>query len=124
MIYLDTHVIVWLYAGDVERLSERTKELINDNDIYISPIVALELQYLFEIERITETSQTIVADLSDRIGLSICNQNFVKVVNGALQHSWTCDPFDRLIVANAAIHNNILVTKDQRILENYNKAIW
>ena len=84
----------------------------------------MELQYLFEIERITETSQTIVADLSDRIDLSICNQNFVKVVNGALQHSWTRDPFDRLIVANAAIHNNILVTKDQRILENYNKAIW
>jgi len=34
------------------------------------------------------------------------------------------DPFDRIIVANAALNDDILVTKDQHILENYEKAFW
>ena len=124
MIYLDTHVVVWLYAGKVEKLSEQAKELINDHEVFISPVVRLELQYLFEIQRITDESNKIVFDLSDRIGLKMCGKSFNTIVSGALDFSWTRDPFDRIIVANAAINRNILVTKDQNILENYEKAMW
>ena len=124
MIYLDTHVVVWLYAGKVEKLSEQAKELINGHEVFISPVVRLELQYLFEIQRTTDEANEIVFDLSDRIGLKICDKSFNTIVSGALDFSWTRDPFDRIIVANAAINNNILVTKDQNILENYEKAMW
>ena len=48
MIYLDTHVVVWLYAGLTEKFSDPTRELINSHEITISPIVRLELQYLYE----------------------------------------------------------------------------
>jgi len=124
LIYLDTHVVVWLYAGKVEKLSEQAKELINGHEVFISPVVRLELQYLFEIQRTTDEANEIVFDLSDRIGLKICDKSFNTIVSGALDFSWTRDPFDRIIVANAAINNNILVTKDQNILENYEKAMW
>ena len=124
MIYLDTHVVVWLYAGKVENFSEQAKELINGHEVFISPVVRLELQYLFEIQRTTDEANEIVFDLSDRIGLKICDKSFNTIVSGALDFSWTRDPFDRIIVANAAINNNILVTKDQNILENYEKAMW
>ncbi|MEA3360662.1 MAG: PIN domain-containing protein [Thermodesulfobacteriota bacterium] len=124
MIYLDTHVVVWLYAGKVEKLSERAKELINGHEVFISPVVRLELQYLFEIQRTTVEANEIVFDLSDRIGLKICDKSFNTIVSGALDFSWTRDPFDRIIVANAAVNHNILVTKDQNILENYEKAMW
>ena len=50
MIYIDTHIAVWLYAGEVEKFSDHAKDLLNDNDILISPIVRLELQYLHEIK--------------------------------------------------------------------------
>ncbi len=33
-------------------------------------------------------------------------------------------PFDRIIVANAALNNNILLTKDKNILANYDNARW
>lgn len=105
MIYLDTHVVVWLYAGELKKLSERAKEIINDNDIIISPIVRLELQYLFEIQRITDDAKIIVTDLSDRIGLKICDKDFNTVISNALDYFWTRDPFDRIIVANAALNN-------------------
>ena len=124
MIYLDTHVVVWLYAGKIEKLSEQAKELINSHEVIISPIVRLELQYLFEIQRITDEANVIVSDLSDRIGLKMCDKSFNNMASGALGFSWTRDPFDRIIVANAAVNHNILVTKDQNILENYEKAMW
>ena len=124
MIYLDTHVVVWLYAGKIEKLSEQAKDLINGHEVIISQVVRLELQYLFEIQRVTDEANEIVFDLSDRIGLKMCDKSLNTIVSGALDLSWTRDPFDRIIVANAAINQNILVTKDQNILENYEKAMW
>lgn len=124
MIYLDTHVVVWLYAGKIKKLSEQAKELINDHEVIISPVVRLELQYLFEIQRVTDEANKIVFDLSDRIGLKMCDKSLNTIVISALDLSWTRDPFDRIIVANAAVNHNILLTKDQNILENYEKAMW
>ena len=45
MIYLDTHVAVWLYAGTVKKMGQQVKDLINAHDVVISPAVRLELQY-------------------------------------------------------------------------------
>lgn len=84
----------------------------------------LELQYLYEIERITAQASEIVFDLSDQIGLKMCDKSFHSIVNAAMGLSWTRDPFDRIIVANAALNHNPLVTKDQNILEHYQNAVW
>ena len=124
MIYLDTHVVVWLYGGLIEKLSDTAKSLINQEEIYISPIVRLELQYLYEIERITFSADDILNDLSTRIGLNICQRNFNSIVTQALTINWTRDPFDRLIVAHALINHDIVITKDNNILANYNYAKW
>ena len=124
MIYLDTHVVVWLYAGLVEKFSQPVRDLMNDLDIMISPIVRLELQYLFEIDKVTQDSDTTVTDLVNRIGLRISDVDFNAVVRDALELSWTRDPFDRVIVANAGLDDSILVSKDQAILEHYPHARW
>ena len=38
--------------------------------------------------------------------------------------SWTRDPFDRLLVATALLHQAPLVTCDTRIQENFPGAVW
>jgi len=124
LIYLDTHLVVWLYAGQVDRLSEQARKLINENQLCLSAVVRLELQYLYEIQRVTVEANEILLDLSDRIGLKICDKSLNTIIAGALKLSWTHDPFDRIIVANAALDNHILVTKDQNILGNYENARW
>ena len=124
MIYLDTHVVVWLYSGLTNKLSELAKNLINANEVYISTIVRLELQYLYEIERIIDEPDTIVTDLSEQIDLKICNKNFDEIISIALKINWTRDPFDRIITANARVNNNILSSKDRKILNNYAYARW
>ncbi len=124
MIYLDTHVVVWLYAGLADKFTPSARTLINDHDLFISPAVRLELQYLYEIERITDKPHCILEDLSKRIGLKLCDKAFDAIISQAMPYSWTRDPFDRLIVANAALNDNILLTKDRVILAKYAHARW
>lgn len=124
MIYLDTHVVVWLYAGQTEKLSAKVRSYINENDIYISPIVSLELQYLLEVKRIIPKPQTVISALSEAIGLNVCDKNFYQIVQCAQQYSWIRDPFDRIIVAQAGLKGNILATKDQTILTHFKHAVW
>ena len=124
MIYLDSHIVVWLYAGLVDKFSQPVEALMNENEVFISPIVRLELQYLFEIQRIKDNANVIVADLSNRIGLQVCEKDFDTVVSRAMAVSWTRDPFDRLIVANAALQEDVLISKDQNILDHYTHARW
>jgi PIN domain nuclease of toxin-antitoxin system len=124
LIYLDTHIVVWLYAGLLEKFSQSVKAFLNENEILISPIVRLELQYLYEIDRVKESSNVIVADLSDRIGIKVCQKDFNAVVSQAMKYSWTRDPFDRVIVAQAELNDNILISKDNNILEHYAHARW
>ncbi|MEH2037147.1 type II toxin-antitoxin system VapC family toxin [Nostoc sp.] len=124
MIYLDTHVVAWLYAGLTDKLTDIAKTLINDNDVYISPIVRLELQYLYEIKRLKDKPDVIIPNLSEEIGLQICNQNFNDIISTSLTITWTRDPFDRIITANALLNNNILLSKDENILNNYLYAKW
>ncbi|MBN1265250.1 MAG: hypothetical protein JXA25_07140 [Anaerolineales bacterium] len=122
MIYLDTHIVVWLYAGLLDRFTESGKALLNQNDLVLSPIVRLELQYLFEIGRILVSPDTILSDLAGRMGLSVCDKDFNMVVSQTLKINWTRDPFDRLIVAQASVNENLLLTKDPVILEHYSHA--
>ncbi len=124
MIYLDTHIVVWLYSGDFERLSNLSKVLINEHDLFVSPIVILELQYLYEIKRVTKKTNDVIADLSNRIGLEICNKDFISIITKATNFKWTQDPFDRIIVSNAALGGDVLVTKDPAMLNNYKHAKW
>ena len=103
MIYLDTHVIVWLFAGRADLLPAQAKEIINDEELFISPMVALELQYLFEIGRTTEPAETVVEAMSHDVGLRLCDLAFDDVIAEALRQSWTRDPFDRIIVSHAEL---------------------
>jgi PIN domain nuclease of toxin-antitoxin system len=125
MTYLDTHVVVWLYAFGTEKLSDRACELIEQSTRpQISPMVMLELQFLYEIHRIVVTPRAIFNYLSERMALEICDRDFGKVIAIAMQQTWTRDPFDRMITAQAAVNNDILITKDQSIQSHYPHAVW
>jgi PIN domain nuclease of toxin-antitoxin system len=124
VIYLDTHVVTWLYAGEFEKLSKAAAKGIHGDAIFISPIVILELQYLYDIGRAREPAPRVLETLSRDIGLSVCDLPFAAVVEQALHQKWVRDPFDRLIVAHAAANDAPLITKDEKIRRHYKRAIW
>ena len=123
-MYLDTHAVVWLYAGELDRFPTSAVNRIEGNDLIISPAVLLELQFLKEIKRITADSMLILQTLEETLGLQMCSLEFSKVVIGALSQSWTRDPFDRIIAAQALVRNELLLTKDRAIHRNCSVACW
>ena len=124
MIYLDTHIVVWLYEGQLGLLTSHAKRLLNSEDLFVSPMVMLELDYLRESRRITPPSEKIFEYLSRKLGLSICNKSFIEVINSARKQSWTRDPFDRVIVGQANLNSYQLLTKDTHIRKHYQHAVW
>lgn len=124
MIYLDTHIVVWLYSGLKQKLSATARSLINQHDLYISPIVRLELQYLYEIQRVTVLPGVIIEDLELRLNLIICDRQFDQIISQSLNQHWTRDPFDRIIVSQAALQGSLLLTKNKNIRDNYPQAQW
>ncbi len=124
LIHLDTHVVIWLYEGRFEALSNTARSLIEEGRCGISPMVQLELQYLFEIGRNGLGADSVLASLRQVMELEISGAAFDAIVKQALGIRWTRDAFDRLITAQAAHEGALLVTQDRRIRDNYSGAVW
>lgn len=124
MIYLDTHVLVWLYAGRWDLVPQTTRDVLNTHDLKISPMVRLELQYLYEIDRLSTPASVVFDELAGVIGISVCTESFSSILIEAEKHAWAQDPFDRIIVAQSAYSSSPLLTKDESIQKHYVHAIW
>ena len=124
MIYLDTHVLVWLYANNLNAFTESGLKHIEDHSLRFAPIIRLELHYLYEIQKITVEPAEIIDGLRRSIGLMECSHLFSDVVAESIHLRWTRDPFDRLIVAQSKIASAKLLTKDRNILHHAENAFW
>src|ERR1017187_6333027 len=71
--YLDTSVAVWLAQGDLTRVTPTALDSIRSCNLLVSPMVALELAYLHEINRITLTSQDVLLKLRAELGVEVCD---------------------------------------------------
>jgi PIN domain nuclease of toxin-antitoxin system len=123
-VYLDTHVVIWVYEGDAQKLSAEASFALDNSELVVSPAVVLELELLHEIGRMQIPSQKMISTLESQIDLAVCTLPFHDVANQALHEKWARDPFDRLIVANAKAAGAPLITKDDRIRKHYRRAIW
>jgi PIN domain nuclease of toxin-antitoxin system len=124
-LYLDTQVVVWLAGGRTDRLARAAAAAIEESELFISPMVMLELEYLFEIKRIVKPPLMLLNQLETQIGLTQSDYSFAAIVHTSLFEIWTRDPFDRVIVAHARTDAmSPLVTSDERIRENYPRSVW
>jgi len=112
---LDTHTFLWA-AHDDARLSYTAKKAIEEKNknIYVSAVSAYEIMNKHRIGKLPEYDYVA--------------ENYIEIIGefGAselpinMQHShfagkfdWTHrDPFDRLLAAQAAIDNLVLITND------------
>jgi PIN domain nuclease of toxin-antitoxin system len=124
VIRLDTHVVVWLYTGEIERLSDGAVKALEAEEPIVSPMVQLELTFLHEIGRLSVTGADIIGDLANRVGLRLSDAPMATVVQAAAPLTWTRDPFDRTIVADAQAVGASLITKDREIHRNTTIAAW
>lgn len=124
MIYLDTHVVIWMYIGDLSLFSRKSRQMIDAEELKISPMVVLELHYMEEVGRLKVSADAVVKDLQQRVGLSVCEQPFPLIIEAASRCTWTRDPFDRIIAGQAQLSRSRLLTKDKTIRRHYSLAAW
>lgn len=124
LTYLDTHVLVWAITGLGELLSPRAVEALTADEIRISPMVVLELEFLREIGRLTPAASEMVMAAEAELGVTVCDIAFRRVIERARSQTFTRDPFDRVIVGHALAAGGQLLTRDETIRYNVVAAFW
>lgn len=123
--YLDTNVVVWLSQGNRKHISDKAKKVVARADLLISPMVLLELEYLFELRRTNFSSRDLHLKVEREVNVRVCELSFAAVANAALDEKWTRDPFDRVIVAHAKANGFAqLVSADEAIAKHYPRTVW
>jgi PIN domain nuclease of toxin-antitoxin system len=123
MIFLDTHALVFLSA-DQSRIPRKIWGFLDADDLVCSPMARLELDFLYEIGRIKEDPRAIMELLARDHGVLVETEGWVRAPQVASTLGWTRDTFDRLIVAHALTWAAPLLTRDEKIRDNYSHAFW
>jgi PIN domain nuclease of toxin-antitoxin system len=123
--YLDTHAAVWLAEGTLRRHSRRALSLVAKSDLLLSPMVLLELEYLYELKRSALPARDVLLKLEHEAGARLCELSFPQIAGVAIGERWTRDPFDRVIVAHAKANGwAALVSADETIARHYARTVW
>lgn len=119
MIFLDTHVLIWM-ASDPKRLSKKAREAIREarekTGVAIAAITLWELAWLAENGRIQVTGsvESFVRETASRVMVEPITPE-IAAFAVQLPSGFPKDPADRLIAATAMVEGAPLVTADERI---------
>ena len=118
--YVDTQVAVWLAEANLAKISQKALSLIAD--VRISPMAVVELQYLYEIQRIVVSPPDILVRLNAEIGLTVCAHSFPITAEVALGATWTPIRSTESSWLMPKPTRSPLLTKDETIRANYQNA--
>lgn len=68
-IHLDTHVVIWLAAGDTGRFPQPLLSRMESADLVVSPIVRLELDLLHERGKIRSPASDLIDKVTVEVGV-------------------------------------------------------
>ena len=123
---LDTHVVLWV-AENSSLLSERAKAFILDKstEIYVSIVSAWEVAIKLGTSKLSLDGGLPeffrIIDDNGFITLSVERDYLLQLQNLSDFHK---DPFDRLIIATAAIKGMTLITADENIQRYSTPWLW
>ena len=114
-LLLDTHVLLWANEAP-ERLSIEAVDALEDpaNDLFVSSISVAEIEIKRALGKLTlkHSCQTLAARL-DANWLDLTAAHAMGLRALPRLHA---DPFDRLLIAQAAAEGHTLVTNDDKVL--------
>jgi PIN domain nuclease of toxin-antitoxin system len=122
--FLDTHAVIFLWEGRTEVFGAGSRELMEQSVLLVSPLVRLEMGFLKEVGKLKVEPDQILGSLTSDYGAILTDDSLDALIPLAMPLSWTRDPFDRLLVATALLHQAPLVTRDSRIHEHFPGAVW
>ena len=108
-VLLDTHVLIWWDEG--RRIAAEARQAIEEADsVYVSAVSAWEVAIKTGLRRLRPT-RTVeeAASESGFLELPVTFRHAERVTRLPPHHR---DPFDRMLVAQAAVEELTLVTRD------------
>jgi len=112
LILLDTNALLWLHSGH-----RRTRALLRRaGRLYASPASLLEIQMLLETGRVRLRGAATVAQIVRDDRWLLDDPSAAAWFERTLAIGWTRDPFDRLLVAHAALRSWRLATGDEALI--------
>lgn len=114
-VHLDTHVVIWLAAGEIDRFPADLLDRMESADLVVSPVVRLEMDLLHERGKISSPASDLIDKVAVEVGIREDPTALPRIVMAAItpRKQWhNGDPYDRLILAAAIANQARLVTKD------------
>ena len=112
-LLLDTHVLLWLLAGEERRFGPRTLDALREQPATVSAATVWEIatkRGLGKLRAPSNLVETVAA-----AGLNLLSVTAVHAERVAELPDLHRDPFDRLLVSQARLENFTLVTGDHVI---------
>lgn len=112
-LLLDTHVVLWAITGDATLGAEFLDRLRHDPDIFLSPVSLWEITIKQTAGKLDGPPDLAarVRDLGFR-ELTVTHAHAIAAGRLPLHHR---DPFDRMLVAQAATEGLTLASRDDSI---------
>lgn len=123
-LLLDTNVAVWLLLGDRNRVSTAAVQVLEDtrNEVALSAASVWEIAIKRSLGKVTLTDGWAEALRRLRFQpMPVTAIHAAAVEQLPLHHR---DPFDRLLVAQAAVERFSLVTADHRLAAYPIETLW
>jgi len=126
-LLLDTHAFLWWLVGEAA-LSAKARKAVADqrNAVYVSAASAWEIATKHRLGKLPG-----VAAIVHNLQGTLTDQNFIGLpidiehaqVAGALPGPLR-DPFDRMLIAQAALENLVLVSNEQAFESYAVRRLW
>ena len=112
-VLLDTHVLLWSLS-EPSKLSGSMRKKINAAEVYVSAASIWEISIKSAVGKLAANPAEILSAI-EPAGFSllpISGEHAAKVAELPLLHK---DPFDRLLLAQAAVEPMMLLTNDEAL---------
>jgi PIN domain nuclease of toxin-antitoxin system len=121
---LDTHALIWALS-EPSRLPTNVRTAIEDprNDIHVSAASAWEIGIKAGLGKIDFPLESLEGAIGEAgfVELPVCVRHAVAIKELPSHHR---DPFDRLLVAQAALDELVLVTRDRQLSAYNVRTLW
>lgn len=113
---LDTHVVLWMLSDDPKLGPEARSAICTEVDVLVSTATVWEMSIKHALGKLT-----VPPDVIERV-----ERSGARWLDIRAPHTWGVhkveglahfDPFDRLLIAQAASENIVLMTADRKLLD-------
>lgn len=126
-LLLDTHILLWVLADDAH-LSEKARKLLEneENDLYysIASIWEIQMKCLAHPGQMDFTAEQVSHYCKEsgfyKLPVSEAHIFYLKELKRAENAPPHKDPFDRIMVCQAAVENMLFITHDH-LIAGYNE---